>query len=90
MSLTQLQIEELFAVQREALSRRLVRLVRSKELAADLVQETFVRLMAMAGTQTVLNPRALLFRTASNLAIDHLRRQKIESRHIRDARLRAG
>lgn len=84
MSFTQLQLEELFAVQREALSRRLFRLVRSRELAADLVQETFVRLMGMVETQTVLHPRALLFRTASNLAIDHLRKQKAESRHVRE------
>ncbi|BCA56608.1 putative RNA polymerase sigma factor FecI [Nitrospira sp. KM1] len=84
MSLTHLQLEELFAGQREALSRRLMRLVGSKELAADLIQETFVRLLGIAATQTVLNPRALLFRTASNLAIDHLRRQKIENRHIRE------
>ena len=85
MSLTPFQLEELFAVQREALSRRLIRLVRSRELAADLIQDTFVRLMGMAGTRTVLHPRALLFRTASNLAIDHLRKQKVESRHICEA-----
>ncbi|SLM50098.1 ECF subfamily RNA polymerase sigma-24 factor [Nitrospira japonica] len=85
MSLTYLQLEQLFASQREALSRRLMRLVRSKELAADLIQETFVRLMGMSETQTVSNPRALLFRTASNLAIDHLRKQKVESRHISES-----
>lgn len=59
-----------------------MRLVRSKELAADLMQDAFVRLMGLADKQPVLNPRALLFRTAANLAIDHLRKHKVETRHI--------
>jgi RNA polymerase sigma-70 factor (ECF subfamily) len=45
-----------------------------REQAADLVQESFARVLAMQhGGASVLNPRALLFRVAKNLLIDTYR-----------------
>lgn len=84
MSLTYLKIEDLFHQYRDELIRRLTRLVRCEETAADLVQETYLRLIRLIDSQRVLYPRALLFRTATNLAIDYLRRGKFE-RHVCDS-----
>lgn len=41
---------------------------------ADIVQESFLRLSQYPQPQTIRNPRAFLFRTASNLAVDRYRR----------------
>jgi RNA polymerase sigma-70 factor (ECF subfamily) len=51
-------------------------MVKSRETAADLVQDTYLRLLRMAGEQHVEQPRALLHKIATNLAIDHLRKEK--------------
>lgn len=76
-------IEHLFHAHRQELMRALVRIVRCEQAAADLTQETYLRLVNLAQTTSVTYPRALLFRTATNLAIDYLRKGKLE-RHTRD------
>jgi RNA polymerase sigma factor (sigma-70 family) len=43
----------------------------------DLVQETLTRVWGMQRAQEITSPRALLFTTAHNLAIDQIRRQKV-------------
>lgn len=56
------------------------RLVRSRDGAADLVHEAYVRVLALQKTgQPVHQPRALLYRTARNLLIDHGRRQAVRA-----------
>lgn len=50
------------------------------EIADDLVQETYLRLMPVQLTKAIERPRALLMRIASNLARDHFRRVKVFSR----------
>jgi RNA polymerase sigma-70 factor (ECF subfamily) len=53
----------------------LTREVRDRDAAADLAQESYVRVLgAQASGQAVLNVRALLFHTARNLIIDRHRR----------------
>lgn len=74
--LTYEQITSLFHQYREELTRRLIGMVKSRETAADLVQDTYVRLLRLGNRQTVEQPRALLHRIAANLAIDHLRKEK--------------
>ncbi|MFO0777405.1 MAG: RNA polymerase sigma factor [Nitrospira sp.] len=76
LRLTYGQIASLFQQYREELTRRLVGMVKSHETAADLVQDTYVRLLRLGDAQVVEQPRALLHRIAANLAIDHLRREK--------------
>ncbi|SLM48596.1 putative RNA polymerase sigma factor FecI (Sigma-19) [Nitrospira japonica] len=85
MILTVGEIERLFDEQRHLLTRHLTRLVSSRELATDLVQEAFARLLGMVGKQQVAYPRSLLYRTAINLAIDHLRTRKTETHSLADA-----
>lgn len=76
MTLSYAQIEDLFRRYRDELTRRLLSMVKSRETAADLLQETYVRILRLANTQSVDQPRALLHRIARNLAIDHLRTYK--------------
>src|ERR1700712_4896746 len=63
--------------QTEPLTRRLRRMVGDPETAEDLRQETFARAWRSAprGAQTPVL-RAWLHRTATNLALDELRRRK--------------
>ncbi|MCB8877672.1 RNA polymerase sigma factor [Acidisoma silvae] len=60
------------AHQREILSYLMVRL-RDREMAADLTQDTFLRYAEQAGRAVILHERSYLYRTAHNLAIDHMR-----------------
>ena len=76
LRLTYTQIASLFHQYREELTRRLVSMVKSHETAADLVQDTYMRLLRLGDAHVVEQPRALLHRIAANLAIDHLRREK--------------
>ncbi|BCA56588.1 DNA-directed RNA polymerase sigma-70 factor [Nitrospira sp. KM1] len=73
MTLSFAHIESLFHQYRDELMRRLTTMVHSRDAAADLVQETYLRLVRLADTQSVEQPRALLHRIATNLAIDHIR-----------------
>jgi RNA polymerase sigma factor (sigma-70 family) len=47
-----------------------------RDLAADCTQETYVHLARMGPAVPVQNPRAFLFRVATNLAIDYLRKSR--------------
>ena len=82
--LTYAQIADLFHRYRNELTRRLVGMVKSRETAADLVQETYLRLLRCGEELIVEQPRALLHRIAGNLAIDHLRKAK-NAVHAADA-----
>lgn len=53
--------------------RAVSRLVPPKEIE-DIVQETYVRICAVEKTEQILHPRSFLYRTARNLALDHLKR----------------
>ncbi len=46
------------------------------DTAKDLVQDTFVRVLQNRSSEVLGNPRAFLFRVATNLLIDHHRRQQ--------------
>jgi RNA polymerase sigma-70 factor (ECF subfamily) len=55
----------------------LIRQVKDRHMAADLTQESFARVLgAQASGQAILDMRALLYRTARNLAIDQHRRDR--------------
>lgn len=45
------------------------------DTAKDLVQDTFLRVLQNRPSEVLGNPRAFLFRVATNLLIDHHRRQ---------------
>lgn len=58
---------------RDELERFLTRRVSSPEIAAELTQEAFIRLMRVDPPSVIRDPRAWLFRAAGNLVIDHYR-----------------
>ena len=49
---------------------------------ADIVQESFLRLSQYPNPEEILNPRAFLFQTASNMAVDRHRRRKTRERYV--------
>lgn len=60
-----------------ALRGRLARLVRGivpPKDVEDIVQETYVRACQVGNPAAIREPRSFLFRTAQNLALDHLKR----------------
>ena len=48
----------------------------------DILQESFLRLSQVPNPETILNPRAFLFTTASNVAVDRHRRRKTRERFL--------
>ena len=73
-----MSVETLFESHRTRLTRRLERMVGSREAAEDLSQEAFLRLWRGGPLERpVAEQRAWLERTASNLAIDELRKRRL-------------
>lgn len=71
-------IETVFEEQGQRLTRRLQRMVGSRETAEDLCQEAFLRAWRSAPRGlTAERQTAWLHRTARNLAIDELRRRRL-------------
>lgn len=68
-------LKSLFIKHAKALQSLLTRKVRDPQLAADLVQESFLRLAEQRGKERIDNSPAYLYRTAHNLMIDHARQQ---------------
>jgi RNA polymerase sigma factor (sigma-70 family) len=66
-------LESVYLSIRNGLMRAVSRLVPPKEIE-DIVQETYVRICAVEKTEQILHPRSFLYRTARNLALDHLKR----------------
>lgn len=74
-------IRELFLAHRRELQAYLTRKLRDSETAADLTQETFLRFAEYRGDNpaaVITHERSYLYRTAHNLAVDHLRRENRE------------
>ena len=65
--------ETLFRSCRKDLQRYFQRRLSSPETAADLTQETFLRVLRAGEAAELRQPRAFLFRAASNLLADHFR-----------------
>src|SRR4051812_39279106 len=78
-------IEAIFHEQRQSLMARLQRILGDRETAADLCQETFVRAWRKAPAEaTPEQHRGWLHRTASNLALDELRRRRLRHPAVLD------
>lgn len=77
--MTQSELLQLFQPHAQDLERFMTRRLGCPQAAADLLQETLLRLIQLGAPQSIDNPRAFLFRVASNLVIDHQRRQQREA-----------
>ncbi|MFN4281244.1 MAG: RNA polymerase sigma factor [Alphaproteobacteria bacterium] len=71
-----IEIEALFLAHGRELRVYLMRQLRDPQAAADLLQETFLRLAEQPAVAGIENPRSYLYRTARNLAIDHFRQEE--------------
>lgn len=72
--------ERELAQYRAQIRRHIKAMVRDADEAEELTQETFVR--ALAGAATLRDSQATLawlFRIATNVSLDHLRRRKVIS-----------
>jgi RNA polymerase sigma-70 factor (ECF subfamily) len=70
-------LPEVFAAEESPLLRYAYGLVGQRETAEDLVQDVFLKLHSH--WEDVTNPRAWLFRSVRNLALNHLRDHQRES-----------
>lgn len=65
------------------LLNHLTRTIKDRDSAADIVQETYVRVLALQQSgQVVSQPRALLYHTARNLVIDRHRRNEVRGESV--------
>lgn len=74
--LTHIELSTLVDEHGRDLQLFLTRRLGCAETAKDLVQDTFLRMLQASPRQALANPRAFLFRIATNLVIDHHRRQQ--------------
>ena len=70
-------LRQVFETEESPLLRFAYGLVGQRETAEDLVQEAFLKLHAH--WEDVVNPRAWLFKTIRNLALNHIRDHKRET-----------
>jgi RNA polymerase sigma-70 factor (ECF subfamily) len=69
------QVEQWFTRYQPTLLNYLYGMTRDREWAADLVQETFLRVYSARDLSAIQKPQAWLYRVATNLAITALRRR---------------
>lgn len=86
-----LEFRQLFDAHFDELARYAYRYVQSIDEAKDLVHDAFLRLWRQRDDVDFrTSVRAYLFATVRNLAIDHLRRQRVEERWRGEVRQRTG
>lgn len=72
-----MNIEAIYLNHQSELQFHLTRIVDCPDIAADLVQESFIIFFREAQKQTIDHPRGFLFRIAKNLAYDHVKHRKV-------------
>ena len=82
MSARTFELAGLYTSERKRLHRLIYRIVGNRAVAEDVAQDVFVKLHDRALGPT---DHGLLFRTAQNLALDHLRAQRVRDAHARTA-----
>ena len=66
---------DVFVALRRKLARAVSRIVPPPEIE-DIVQETYVRVCQFEQAGNIRHPRSFLYRTARNLALDHIKRSE--------------
>lgn len=72
-----MNIEAIYLNHQSELQFHLTRIVDCPDIAADIVQESFIIFFREAQKQTIDHPRGFLFRIAKNLAYDHIKHRKV-------------
>ena len=76
-TLAHTELERLFREELSLLTLIVRRVVRSTADAEDIVQDAFVRVWRALDEGAIRSPRAVLFKTAYNLALNHLRDRRV-------------
>ena len=82
--MSQSHFNTVFLAQRVTLLRTLQRMVNNPSTAEDLLQETYLRVTRALNERPVDHLEPFVFQTARNLALDHLRALRIQSRTLMD------
>lgn len=72
-----ISIESLYLKHKNELIYHVFQILRCQDLAAEIVQESFVKFSLEVEKQFIEHPRCFLFRIARNLAFDYLKHQKV-------------
>jgi len=84
MKLTRSSLLQVFVAEQERVIRLISRIVGCRATAEDLAHDTLLRLWARPLDS---GDRSLIFRTAQNLAIDHLRERRVRTQYVRSQAL---
>jgi RNA polymerase sigma-70 factor (ECF subfamily) len=76
-----MDVNTLYQLHYTELKHYVLSFVKCSETAQDLVQECYLIFVRTSADTIIDHPRGFLFRTASNLALDHLRHNKVIARH---------
>jgi len=85
MSAKELGLEEIYLRHHAALHRFLTRLLRCEDAAAEVAQDSYLRLLRLAPQAGLNNPRAYLFQVAANVARDRMAREQRRSLVLQEA-----
>lgn len=77
-------IEQMYQDNHEGFLRFLMQKTHNRDDAHDVLQEAFQKLMKRDGLREMENPRAYLYRTATNIIIDRQRKGQHHLRYIRE------
>jgi RNA polymerase sigma-70 factor (ECF subfamily) len=72
-------MDELYRREMPPLRQYVRHVLRGSSDADDIVQEAFVRLWRALEVSEIHNPRAVLFKTARNLALNHIRNDRVRN-----------
>lgn len=75
-------VAQLFVEQAVPLVKYLSARFRNVAEAQDIAQEAWLRIFRLGNPEQLSNAKAFLFQTASNLAIDRVRRGKLEQKYL--------
>lgn len=75
-----INIDSLFLSHRESLIHTILGIVDCPQTAEDLAHEAYLKMLHAVETQEINFPRPFLYQIARNLALDHLRKERIRQR----------
>lgn len=76
-------LQQMYRENHDGFLRFLLHKTQCKEDALDVMQEAFQKLMNRDGLEDMENPRAYLYRTATNIIIDQQRKGRHHKRYVR-------
>jgi len=72
-----ISLESLYTKHKSELVYHVFQILHCQDIAEEIVQESFIKFSLEIKNQIIDHPRCFLFRIARNLALDHLKHQKI-------------